>query len=383
MPTTDDLTSTLKQKIGHYLCPPGQGVYTVHTAKERKENFYRLVFSDYLRGVFDEEFNQYWKSLISKEMNSGKIIFTIGVCSDSGGGILRGANWGPLFIREKLAKQDFFKSHNQHLVDLGDIKVIPHLLSDKYLNSKTIEGCRKALYGDPNLNLFVSPLSITEDLCDQIYKDIDSSKIFAWGGDHSVSYPLVKSYIENARKKGKKVGLIHFDAHTDLLEERLGIDLCFASWTAHILKYLESPNHVFQVGIRSSAQNKQYWEKKFGINQYWTTDINEQGVEGITEKIIKKMEAQQIDEIYISFDIDAIDSYYASATGTPESNGLKPDEASRMIHQICSRFPLGSADLVEVAPFLKTENAPPHGSDMTVSIAASLSEQMISYMQKN
>ena len=51
----------------------------------------------------------------------------------------------------------------------------------------------------------------------------------------SVSYPLTKAYLTAKKKQGKRAAIIHFDAHTDLLVERLGIDLCFGSWCTHIL----------------------------------------------------------------------------------------------------------------------------------------------------
>ena len=63
------------------------------------------------------------------------------------------------------------------------------------------------------------------------------------------------------------MAIIHFDAHTDLLTERLGIDLCFGSWCTHILEDLNSPSHLVQLGIRSSGKTKSHWENTFGVKQ--------------------------------------------------------------------------------------------------------------------
>ena len=60
-----------------------------------------------------------------------------------------------------------FKMAPEHL-DIGDIKVIPHLLHDKYLNEETISECRNALYSDSQVELPVSPLSIAKKVCDEI-----------------------------------------------------------------------------------------------------------------------------------------------------------------------------------------------------------------------
>lgn len=146
------------------------------------------------------------------------------------------------------------------MFDLGGIRVIPHLLSDKYLNEATLANCRKALYHDDQSNYCVSPLSITEDVLHDFYAQFPDKGIFGLGGVHSVSYPLTKAYLQAKKKQGKRTAIIHFDAHTDLLIERLGIDLCFGSWCTHILDDLPVPEHLIQVGIRSTGKSKQHWE---------------------------------------------------------------------------------------------------------------------------
>ena len=94
---------------------------------------------------------------------STEIPLILGIPSDNGGGIQRGANWGPLALREEILTEI------NSFQDLGDVRVIPHLLHDKYLNEKTIKICRQALYGR-NLKLPVSPLSIAEEALTQIYQ---------------------------------------------------------------------------------------------------------------------------------------------------------------------------------------------------------------------
>ena len=74
-----------------------------------------------------------------------------------------------------------------------------------------------------------------------------------------LSYPLTKAYLKAKREQGKRTAIIHFDAHTDLLVERLGIDLCFGSWCTHILEFLPAPHHLIQFGIRSSGKPKSHW----------------------------------------------------------------------------------------------------------------------------
>ncbi len=338
------------EEFKQYLCPPGNGVFTVNTAKTRKESLHLKLFDS------TKDIQNKWINSLSK-LESHKGCVLLGVTSDSGGGIQRGANWGPLFLRDHLLKVS--PEITRKYFDIGDIRTIPHLLHDKYLNESTIQNCRKALYKDFNSDLPVSPLSITERFCESFYKDYQDKGLLALGGDHSVSYPLVKPYLQYKKRSNTRVGLIHFDAHTDLLDERLGIDICFGSWTYHILNELYDTTDLYQLGIRSSGKERGHWERQFNINQFWTQEIKDKGSMYFAEWIEKDLKQKGIEEIYISFDIDALDAKYASSTGTPEKDGLEPHECHIIINHLVKNFKLTGADLVEVAPLVRF----PEGED--------------------
>ncbi len=363
----------MKEELQQLLCPPGNGVFTVSTAKEKKHALHQTLYQSTDTKIVDKLFAEHLSQLTN--IASDKVAL-LGVCSDNGGGILRGANWGPLFLREALYKT----SQASCLTELGDVRVIPHLLHDKYLNQQTISTCQKALYQVEN-NLPVSPLTITEYLLDACYKDIENFRLLALGGDHSVSYPLVKTYLQAKLKAGKKVALIHFDAHTDLLRERLGIDLCFGSWLTHVLPFLDKPSHAIQLGIRASGKGKDYWQSEFGIQQYWASDIKDTGIQAVMTEILAYLSKEAIDEIYISFDIDALDASIAGATGTPEHGGLSLDDALYAISALCQQLPISGADLVEVAPFL---SQPTLGTQaQTIDAATKVISAMLTGMLKS
>ena len=91
-----------------------------------------------------------------------------------------------------------------------------------------------------------------------------------------------------------------------------------------------------------------------------------------------------MDEVYVSFDIDAIDETYASATGTPEKDGLGPELPPMILTPILKEFKLTGADLVEVAPWIHraTENPVASGATETLLTAASLSNFLIEYLDQ-
>lgn len=349
------------------LTLPGNGVYTVHTGREKKAKLLKAYF-----GTSDvEKARPRWEK--SLEKLSTKKPFIIGIPSDNGGGIQRGANWGPLILREKLIRE------KDHFTDLGDVRVIPHLLHDKYLNTETINRCRKALYGKMK-KLPVSPLSIAEAALTAIYKKYPDARILGFGGDHSTSFPLVKAWLQG-RRDLKKSGIVHFDAHTDLLDLRLGIDFCFATWTFQILPFLKSPDQIIQIGIRSSGKKKSHWKKTLGVEQIWAAEAMKSGPEKIARAIIKNFKKQKIEEIYISFDIDALDQKYASATGTPEPQGLTPPFCAVLIKLLAKEFRVTGADLMELAPFVLPEGVRGRDQKASLDVAADMSRILLEALE--
>ena len=358
------------EKTAVCLSPSGSGIYTLSTGGDRREHLQNILYGE----TSSDKVREAWLKKLPG-IKETRIPLMLGICSDSGGGILRGAAWGPLFVRSELLKKDL------KYIDWGDVRVIPHLLHDKYLNNNTLKSCRQALYKNAESSFPVSPLSIAEETLNDLYSLDPDKKVFGLGGDHSCSYPLVKSFLKSKRRQGKKVALIHFDAHTDLLNERLGVDICFGTWTAHILSYLPSPDYCFQLGIRATLGKKEYWESQFGIKQYWADEILSEA-EAVWDDLQNRLQSLQVDELYISFDIDALDASYAPCTGTPELKGLAPHHCVGFIQRLAKLYPITGADLMEVAPLTQGMPEAVKGDPQRVTLlsASAIASTIISSM---
>lgn len=360
-------------KCKHYLVPPGEGVFTVHTAKDKRDNLQKKLFG--AEALAQNKIRDIWEQSLTSTLPLSKCVI-FGIASDCGGGIQRGANWGPLFLRETLINS----KDELNAYDVGDVRVIPHLLHDKYLNDETIAKCRIGLYQSDKINLPVSPLSIAYDFAQGFHEQFPSKSIFMIGGDHSVSYPMVRAYLEAKKAQGKKVALVHFDAHTDLSDDRLGIDICFGTWTSQIVPFLETPQHLVQIGIRSTAKDRNHWEQKFGHTQIWAQEIFDRGASAVADEIVAKLKSLDVEEIYISFDIDVLDKEYAGATGTPESGGLSPHEPMLIMQTLFENFKITGADMVEIAPLVKGADIKQMEPETTLMVASSLSTFLIQAM---
>lgn len=356
------------KNLTQLLTLPGSGVFTVHTGAEKKEK----LLQAYYQTTKPDKVRQIWEKSVNALKADKPLI--IGIPSDNGGGIQRGANWGPLSLRQEIL------SELEQFTDIGDVRVIPHLLHDKYLNEQTIKLCQKALYGKVN-KLPVSPLSIAEAAMDEIYEALPEARVLGFGGDHSTSYPLVKAWL-GSRKKKKKAGILHFDAHTDLLDRRMGIDICFGTWTYQILKHLGSTDHIIQIGIRSSGKDKKHWKNTLGVEQYWAQEVKKLGAEKTYKKLKAHYQKLGIEELYISFDIDALDMKYASATGTPEAEGLLPTDCAAIITMLAQDFKITGADLMELAPYVSPEGVTEADRKSSITVAGDIAKVLLRALQK-
>src|SRR5262249_17829571 len=148
------------------------------------------------------------------------------VPSDCGAGLVRGASYGPLALRAALLATDKgYRSWaaREGVVDVGDVAVIPHLLHDDMVNERQKAACRAALY--PSLappdaaGLPLAPLSIAERVVGPLLALNPRLRILLVGGDHSVAWPVIAAL---GRHRRAPWAIVHPDAHTDLLPERLG-----------------------------------------------------------------------------------------------------------------------------------------------------------------
>jgi guanidinobutyrase len=215
------------------------------------------------------------------------------------------------------------------------------------LSDDQLARARVALYGSaPGPALPVSPLSITERALALVLSINPRVKPFVLGGDHSIAWPVVKSLHD----AGKRFCIVQPDAHTDLLSERLGIRICFATWTYHANDLIGRQQRTIQVGIRATRFPKEHWEGTLGVRQFWAKDVNADEARALDD-IVAAAKSTGL-PVYLSNDIDGTDAKDADATGTPEPDGLSVSFMERLIERLGREVGLVGADLVEVAPAL-------------------------------
>lgn len=354
------------EELEALLRPAGGGLFLVSTGRAEQLALQKAIYA----ASNEDEVGQKWRAALARIASARAVI--LGVPSDVGAGFRRGANLGPQAIRQALLREARLPDG---VVDAGDIFVVPQLLHDDMLSAAQKQASARALYPGlaPDLAaaLPVSPLSMLERALDLIFAINPAVVPIVLGGDHSCAWPVTASlHRAHARAgDGSRWGIVQMDAHTDLLEERLGVRYCFATWSFHASRLLARPDHMVQVGIRASRHQRGHWENTTGVRQFWADECAADPAKAI-DGIVGHLEARGIESLYFSNDIDGTDAKFADATGTPEPDGLHPDFVIALIRRLGERFRICAGDVMEVAP--------PLGSEGTVTLAARYIRETIS-----
>jgi len=256
------------------------------------------------------------------------------------------------------------------IVDIGDVFVVPQLLHDDMLSESQKTATRQALYPGISEALPISPLSIAERALDLAFAQNPNLAPFVIGGDHSTAWPVV-SALSRARKD--RWAIVQPDAHTDLLEHRLGVKYCFATWSFHANELLGRDGRLVQVGTRASGRDRGHWESSMNVRQFWAAECRAKPAETL-DAVIAHLKSVGATSVYFSNDIDGTDDSIADATGTPGPWGLEPDWVMKLIRRLGSEIGLCGGDIMEVAPPLRQV---PRGAHKTTLLAARYFRQTI------
>ena len=193
----------------------------------------------------------------------------------------------------------------------------------------------------------LKPFKIDKDIkkalkkMSQINENILKKEIFplTLGGEHSITPGCIAPFA----KKYKNLCLLHFDAHADLRDSYDGKKYSHAS---AIRRCLEHKNiSLISFGVRNISKSEIPYLRKNSnrINIFWAKDKKKWNL-NFFKKLIKNK------TVYLTFDVDGLDSSIMPATGTPEPGGLLWDETLKIIKIAMKNSKVVGADINELAP---------------------------------
>lgn len=178
--------------------------------------------------------------------------------------------------------------------------------------------------------------------------------VMTLGGDHSITYPILKAF----KEKYGPISILHIDAHSDLYGDFEGDPYSHACPFLNIMKEGLS-NDLTQVGIRTLNAEQRKNAGKYDVNICEMKDFDE-----FTMPDYKK-------PIYLSLDIDALDPAFAPGVSHHEPGGLSTRQVLGFIQAI--PVPIIGADIVEYNPIRDTNG-------MTAMVCAKLFKEIAAKM---
>ncbi len=201
-----------------------------------------------------------------------------------------------------------------------------------------------------------SPEKMVEAVHLEVKKYINKNKfVTIFGGEHSISIGTIRAFNECFNN----LTVLHIDAHADLRKEYQG-----SKYNHACALYEANENtNLIQVGIRSMDVSETYVMNKDKVffahdmaeNEYWMEDVLD----------------QLTGNVFITFDLDALDPSIMPSTGTPEPGGLFYYETLTFLKKVFAEKNVVGFDMVELCP-----NPQEKSSDF---LAAKLYYKMLSY----
>ena len=155
--------------------------------------------------------------------------------------------------------------------------------------------------------------------------------VLTLGGDHAITYPIVKAYAQ----KYKSLTILQLDAHPDLYDHYDGDRFAHACPFARIMEE-NLVDRLIQIGIRTLNPHQKDQARKFGVEMIEMRHFN--------VDVIPRIDTP----VYVSIDLDVLDPAYAPGVSHHEPGGLSTRQLIEIIQRI--EAPIVGADIVEYNP---------------------------------
>lgn len=169
------------------------------------------------------------------------------------------------------------------------------------------------------------------------------------GGEHTVTLGALRALARDAHARHEPFGVVQFDAHADLRAEYQGDPYSHASVMRRAVEDLGLP--LVQFAVRDISRGEVEVRERFGVTHYDAWFLSRVGLpeQPLPEGFPRR--------IYITFDVDGLDSSLMPATGTPSPGGLNWRESRYILERCVAGHEVIGLDVVELAPIAGLHHA--------------------------
>ncbi len=267
-----------------------------------------------------------WRDLLTEDLEKAKVTIA-GIALDRNASVGKGAGKAPNRIR-KLS--GYLPPASKEGVDLTSLK----------------------LYDFGNIGHNRTSFSKIEAKAAEIF-NLNKFSVF-FGGDHSCSIPLESAFYEKTIREGKIPAIIHIDAHPDICDVYDGSRFSHACPNFRAIERGYLGGNVVLLAVRGfEIQELELFSQHPEIEVIKASEVNQRGLESVRHL---KNKFDERHNVYLSFDIDAIDPSFAPGTGTPEAFGITSQAALEIIVYLVENLSVKAMDIMEVSPRLDINN---------------------------
>jgi len=259
----------------------------------------------------------------------------LGVPFDGASTVRTGSRHGPDAVRSALAYYTTWSSDSRfnmaglRAADLGDIDVV---VTDM---AGTFERLR----------------AVARELVER------GVVLLSIGGDHSITWPILEAV--TAARSGRRIGVVHFDAHHDLREAHFGAE----SSGVPFRKALEFPSdpvlgrNLVQIGMTEFCNSPIHanYAEEMGVTVIPGLAVRRDGIDRAVDIALERA-GDGTDGVYVSVDIDCIDQSQAPGTAAPNPCGLDGRDLQHALRRLAGDRRVLGCDIVEISPPLDINN---------------------------
>ncbi len=181
-----------------------------------------------------------------------------------------------------------------------------------------------------------------------VAENLDTRPLVVLGGEHTITYGIVKGILE----AGRKPCILHLDAHLDMREEYAGLSLSHATFMRRIVEDYNPP--LVQVGARGFVREEFEYTRAAGIRVIDSHELERKGVSDVVAALLRILDKSECNHLHITLDMDVFDPSVAPGVSNPEPEGPSTRHIIDIVFE-AARVATGrklsiSMDVVEVTP---------------------------------
>jgi arginase len=256
----------------------------------------------------------------------------------------------------------------------------------KRFNSVSVPDLNYTLFDKdlfPHAHRIDSILTVQKNIANTVEQTIAMDMFpLVLSGDHSNAHGTIAGI--KAAYPDKTLGVIWIDAHADIHSPYTspsgnvhGMPLAAALHIDNLERQINEPEpetiffwnslkklgidgpklepkHLVYMVVRDTEEPEDYLLNKYGIKNYSYAELNAKGVAEVAAEALEQL--RECDIIYVSFDVDSLDSKFSKGTGTPVEIGLTVEQAKELNSLLLQDPRIVCYEMTEINPTLDTEN---------------------------